>query len=235
MRIPFSFVLFYFIFGVYCHGQQKAIDSLDVIANDSAKGGRMRIEAMIRLSNLYAEVDKSLARTYSESAVELSNSLKDAGWQSMSYISLASAYADSISLSYALIDTASHYLKQVTIPSLRARSLFAMTSIKLAFQEHEADITGLLFEALSAAKESEDNDLIIAVYNGLANHYLMQQQDIEEAKKYAELAQGLINDATNIEYKIVNGIRFGSIYRRQYAPKQDNPELLALSLGFVNI
>jgi DNA-binding CsgD family transcriptional regulator len=136
--------------GGYCHGQQKAIDSLDVIANDSAKAGRMRIEAMIRLSNLYAEVDKRQAGVYSD-------------------------------------------------PLQRARSLFAMTSIKLAFQEHEADITGLLFEALSAAKESEDNDLIIAVYNGLANYYL-------------------------------NGIRFGSIYRRQYAPKQDDPELLVLSL-----
>jgi hypothetical protein len=123
MRILSSFVLFCFIFGACCFGQQKVTDSLDLIAGDNTKDTRIRIDAMIRLSSLYAEIDKDQTIAYSKSAVELSNSLKDAGCQSLSYASLASAYTDSIFLSYALADTALHYLKQVTTPLQKAQTL----------------------------------------------------------------------------------------------------------------
>jgi hypothetical protein len=91
MRILSSFVLFCFISGACCFGQQKVTDSLDLIAGDNTEDTRIRIDAMIRLSDLYAEIDKDRTIAYAKSAVELSNSLKDAGCQSLSYVGVTDA------------------------------------------------------------------------------------------------------------------------------------------------
>lgn len=177
--------------------QQKVIDSLEFKLADKSLPEKDKIGPYLKLAIYYMGNNDEKSLAYGQEAVRLSRHQEDKKYGVFAYSSLSAVYArmDSLSQSYALIDTLMWYIDNTDISDIynlqaKISGLNSIYIIKQSFHEKEG-VVDLLLQGLELVQKLPEDDpgryeLESKLHYNMFNYY-MDVQDYPVARAHLGL------------------------------------------------